>query len=1210
MGLTRYLTAVYAVSMTSAELIMRCNELLSGADRLARDTQRLIRWRAWVVSLSAILAGVLAVLLADVVLRREEQGLRILASIGTLGLIIGVYLRVVRPARRLKVSRLQIARWVSHSKVEVPPKLVEALQLAELIASEATPPAGVAAAERVSRESFGSDGFQHAAMTGWLEENRPPAWESFINRSAWWRQLGILGCVCVVFFGAFVSAPPRVSHALGRLLNPVGRLPWPLADDLQLVDPPAVIALGESVQLEVVDLRPPLPGQVDLLVREVERSSLTSTKRVTATLLDDMAIANLRSLKTAIEVCPVGGEHVTRRWHRIDVVQPPRIVDYAFEIAPPSYSQLPKRRISGERISVLAGSSVVLKGMFETPLDSITGAFEFDTDVIKSDRQPAQSEDWRTAWCAVLGKDGLSFSVGDSRGSAIQVRASMRWQLILITRDGLRVRLPDVWSVEAKPDLQPQVVVQRSRVAAVTSGGKIAVKGSASDDYGLRRVELVVIVGDKPSDRPEYRIEIEEYDEETVQRRSEFRREFELAELFGAQVEVVEELTGFLVSVEVTDTLGQVTRGSEQPFEVKSPTEIIAAVGVEQTLIAQQLSDIVRLQRENQTRGNRAVSQLSSDDDLEQADASAIEVVARTQAEVGRQLGDPQIGLTQRITAATDSLSRNGLAGDQLFQQLNQLANEVRDLSIREARDATDLASQAAAVAAKNVAENRSASGFLMQKLSAVVESGQNLLSRLEGLQDRVAREQSVQQLASDLQNVLQQQRVLQDEAEAVQLQSLDANDESYRLRLGQLAGDQALLADELDALMQRVSSLAGATDDDVSAASGGQVGEAFSSLQQAAEEIAQAATGSAMRRASDRFRDENFADASNEQSDAADSLAKALSQAGLAQQGNASSLQQMAEQTRTQTRLIRELAEAQRALAESFANRNSSAGVTLTLSDQQQSLMRNTRIAKDVAETNDEASLVDQLGDVIDLQQIAASVEQGERAVAATASKQAADQLDRIVQRLDERSEELAGELRKQQAFDLQARLVELADRQREIVDEIRAAADASNPGFESDPTSLAITRSLLAQQQEVETMVRDVEQLPTFTWALNRVASLLDLGKAASERGRLRPDAEDASVQAMQLLEHALSAISQPERNTGDDLSAGDPSPGQPAQSGGPAYSMASLRLLRALQLDLRQQLSDLSNLPDSRRRSRLRAALAGQQEALVELLETMQK
>lgn len=1196
--------------MTSAELRKRCKELLVGADRLALDTQRLVRWRALVVSLSVVFAGVLAVLLADVSLRREEQGLRILAFVAVLSLLLGVYLRIIRPAWQFKVTRTQIASWASRSTVDVPPKLVEAMQLADVIAGDGTVSSEVSAGRRgVFPESFGSEGFQQAAMKAWLAENRIPAWESYINSSAWWRQLGVLGCVCIALLIAFASLPTAISHAFGRLVNPVGRLPWPLADDLQLVNPPAVVALGESVQLEVVDLRPPLPRQVDLLVREVGVRGRANATRVPTTLLDEMAIANLRSLKSAIEVCPVGGEHVARRWHRIDVVQPPRIVDYYFEIEPPVYSHLPKRKISGRRITVLAGSNVVLNGVFEKPLAGIAGDFEFEADVIKGDSQPLTSTDWKAAWSAGLGADGVSFIVGDADGMPSQVRASMRWQLVLKSRGGLNVRLPEVWSVEAKVDHPPQVVVKKPRLAAVAVGGKIAVSGEASDDYGLRRVELVVSAGEESVNGPEYRLEMGELSADGPQRRLEFGREFEMAELLGSIDESTEEMTSFAVAVEVTDTLGQVTRGAAQPYEVKLPSEIASAMGAEQSLIAQQLSDIVRLQRENQTRGNRAVSQLSSGDALEQADASGIDVVARTQAEVGRQLGDPNVGLSGRITAALDSLQRNGLTADPLFQQLNQLATELSDLSTREARDATDFATQAAASAAKSVAENRSADGMLKQQLAGAVDSGQKLLSRLEGLQDRVAREQSLQQLASDLQGILQQQNVLQDETEAVQLQSLDSGDDSYALRLGQLAGDQALLADELDSLMRRVAKLGGDVGSDTSNAPG-EMNDVLLNLQKASEAIAGEATGNAMRRASDRLRDENFADATNEQADAADSLARALSQAGLVEQGITSDLKQMAEQTRTQMRLIRELAIAQRTLAEDFAQRVFDPDAAIALAGRQAALLRRTRVANDVTQTNGQRSLAGQLDGVIDLQRTASEFGVDERSIATAASKQAADDLERIVRRLDERSEELAGELRKQQAFDLQTRLAELADRQREIVQEIDAAVEMINSRFEPDDRTLAITQSLLAQKQDVETTIREVEQLPTFTWALQRVASLLELGKAAAERDRLRPDAEDVSRQALQLLEHALSAIQQPEGDAGVEAAAGEPSPRQDSEPEGQAYSMASLKLLRALHADLRQQLRVLSNSTDLPRRDRQRAALAVQQEALVELLETMQK
>ncbi len=1155
----------------------------------------MVWWRAIIQSIVALAGTALIVTLLDVWLRREELGLRILGVAIIVAVAITTYIRILRPAWRFRVTRSEIAEWVSSSDGERR-KLVEAVQLAEVFQQVGTP------ADRETAATpglpHGSPGFLLAALQQWFERNEAPKWKSHLNSRALWRPTVLLAAILLSAFIAFLVAPSVFRHAAARLANPLAANPWPLADELRLRNPPAVVALGEAVQLEITDIHPPLPERVDLMVRLVDDDASTqkTSQRIPAAMIGDQAIANLRPLTQAVEVRPVGGEDTGGRWHRIDVIRPPELEDYHFEILPPKYTQMPPERVTGRRIGVLAGSKVRFSGTFAAQLSGLGARFQFASTAVESSKIPI---DWQTQWESILASDGQQFTVGTKSGQAADIFASMRWQFVLATRDGLTVQLPEVWSVDAMPDKPPTVSAQPSRLSVVTADGQVRITGRATDDFGIAQLDLLVVT----EDGKEYRRSIAKYASPASQKSASFTHTLAIKDLFGGEKST--ESPPMQVFIEGFDALGQTTRVSVQKLSIREPDIVLAELTNEQAEIAQQLSDVVRLQADNLHRLDRAATQIDSSDDFQQSDADELESVARTQSDVLRQLNDPSTGLKQRISEALDSLVRNRLdqqhrAAESLETQLSNMRDRISELSQRDALAAADSASRMSATAARNVADARGVQRQLQRQIELAQQSSEELLSGLQRLQDRVATSQARRQLANDLVEVLNQQKTLRRETDQVQLDSLDRTAiNAYQQGLRQLTLDQTLLADNLKALVDRADRLASRTSDSQET-DASQQQEALE-LGRAAEEIRQAGVTATMRKVSDRLRGENFADAATGQASAIESLEQAL---GTSQSGTttiASELEQLANQARSQTRKLRQLADQQQQLSDDLAQPNTNHDVLQKLASRQEQLRKQTEQLRQQAVSSGRGELADQLETIAKEQSKASENAIRDSQVASDSASRAAEGLGASADWLENRADALAEQLRRQQSLSLEEQLAALVVTQSDILLQIRKSVDLDNVA----ENSITITQLLLSQQQSTARTRRSIDQLPTFAWALEQVDRSLERARAAAQRQRLVPQAERAAETALRWLEQAAIAIQSVEDelspNPSGDALTGEENEASPNSTTVQQPPLASIKLLRALQADIRNETLRLQAAPASLERSRGLSDLATQQEAL---------
>ncbi|MEZ6074164.1 MAG: hypothetical protein R3C56_00385 [Pirellulaceae bacterium] len=204
------------------------SELLDGAGRLAAAARRVMRWQAMLTCLAVGLAVLLLLMLGDMLLRREELGLRVLSLLAWL-LVLGWSVnKWLRPAWRFSLTPVQVAQWIEGERPELEQRLSTAVELAHLPAADTR---------------FGSSLFRDAALRAWsggsafdwsrhLEQRGLRAGTIARGR---WSDRGSMDCVADGNAIGFADWLCR-----GAL--------WPHRDQLHILQLPTVVAAGSELQ--------------------------------------------------------------------------------------------------------------------------------------------------------------------------------------------------------------------------------------------------------------------------------------------------------------------------------------------------------------------------------------------------------------------------------------------------------------------------------------------------------------------------------------------------------------------------------------------------------------------------------------------------------------------------------------------------------------------------------------------------------------------------------------------------------------------------------------------------------------------------------------------------------------------------------------------------------------------------------------------------
>ncbi len=1175
-------------------------ELLAGASGLAIKGQRLLRWLA-VVNWLTISVVVLALLVFfDALLQREEFGLRILAVVTLFATIGYAGYRTLLPAWKFTPTPLQMARWVERSHPEAGEQLSTAVQLAAI---------------PVDERKFGSAQFRDSAIEDWVRGGFHPEWESYLDTGRWWKSVTCFAVLMLTLIACFLIWPQESWIGLARLTAPWAARPWPRADRLELQNPPLAVAAGSQNQVEIIDARPPLPEKVDLLLRPAAEES-SSVTLIPATVVGEMAVANLPPAELAFEIRAVGGEDQAMPWHRVEVVRPPLVDSFHFQVETPAYAGGESSEIVGKRIPALAGSRIQFRGHLSAPVRGLgLKLFAPVAPQVAAPQDGQPSESNASGWEIKLRDNLQDFVIADADGGPWTARQSTSWQISVQTVDDLQITLPDLWSIDVIRDAPPVVLVREPAMREVSATALLPLFGQATDDLGLVRVvaraqmgqpvRTELLAGESNTTalaENEASIELNIWEamvdsedpsklSKSVPKQKAIDTTWEL--LRELQAVADSNSTSFegqdvTVWIEATDTLGQLGKSQPQRFVIRTEEQLLATLADKQRQLLEQIRDLSNSQRKNRELAARTAEVIAQSRMADQGAVDALASVAQIQATISRQLSRGNASLSSAIEDMADLYEMNQLTDAPGLRELGQWKRQIGDISETSMPAALQTAHEAHQTIGNELAKSapNSLAGINADQLVQLEESAaaQALVAdQLQSLLDRASQTEAVQQVQRELQSVLSDQRQHKLDTEAFQLQEVvsENEDRSVSERAG-LSVDQQSMARRLDGLVARIRALDSSGDNDD--------GSQLAGARKAADILVGRQASDLMRRSADRIQEQQLAEAIQLQDEIVEILEEARGQAPNSGSRAGNTLAEQAAELLKSSQAVSALAEQQAALAERISAGTGNEPAEALAQKQSQLRAETDQQARELARQAGDTSESQPLDGAIEEQDTALTeLAQDDLSAAGQSAEQAAEQLARVADDLDRQSRQLDNAAKQQKIFELAHAIDKLVEQQQAVVEELEELAGLQ---VFSQTTNLDERMRTVARVQEeirrtVVKLRNETAQLPAFDWALEQAIADMARCAAASERFLISPDAVEAAHAALRKLvivqEAIQSTTDAPSPASGD--AAGNDAQADQSPNDRLVPPLASLKLLRGLQADVNQQTKALDMDPARR-------------------------
>ena len=1150
------------------------NQIASEVGGLVSAAKRVFRFRAVLLWAAIVFAALLVFISVDMLVRREEIGLRILFFLAWATCAVVAAYFWIKPAWKFAPTKMDVARWIEQAQPELGERLSTAVELADASHED---------------DRFGSLQFRDAALRGWSALAPRVDWKSYLDHSSWLRALATLGGALLFIFVVAIWRPSDVRLAVARLLAPWADLPWPMQDQLQFVNLPKVIASGQELNLEIIDLQAPMPETIKLLLRYPDSDSPQELITYPAKNMADVALATIPSVDQPIEIRAVGGDDVQMAWHRVDVAQPPKLESFRFKIEPPEYSGRPATEIVGNRIQALVGSRIQFIGRFAEPVLKIEVAKQS-----KSNESPSESKVEQAG--VELNSNGRDFewTVTDEN-SPLGVQ-SWRWKVT--ARTDLTIESPEIWSVELTADAVPMVTLKEQELSQLSPEAALLVQGNATDDLGLVDVSLRWQIEGSDMVEPG-KFSLWELSSSGASEQREFAvdRTWQLDSSLGL-------LAGQRLNLwlEARDSLGQIGKSSPQSLEVREAADVLESIAERQSQLLEQVRAITEAQRRNSQLAARSREIVEQADSVRREEIDALANVAQMQQSINNQLSAERNSIAESLRTLSKLLDNNQLSETDIAQQLKALSQRIDNVSDGELTKALSDSQRALEQSNTDATANAKPSKALKDALVASEASQNEALAELQGLTDRLAQSEALRVVERELGQVLNQQQSLRRDTDNLELRRLAGmNKEDFQANRAGLQSDQQGLAQSVEQLQKRAKALAEAMPAEQAALK--------SQVEQAIERLTKDQVSSEMRTATESIANDRFVEATETQAAIVDSLRDALQKLS---SSTARNLEGQLGQMRSTATELKELASAQSELAQKLSA-SDAARKAAELASEQRSLQQQTEDQKSRADQLGDSQTEQALNQATQSQQSAAdSVERGQASQAAKQARDAAKQLADAAKDSEKRAKELEREVAEQQLMQLGAALSQLVSQQQPVVEKLDEAGRTQLDALGEEDRKVAEQelRQLASRQEAVRQMVRDVreraDKLPAFDWTLEQAE--LDMAKAvaAAQRFRIAPDATESATRALRKLEQAATAMKRPDQkpeakenaNQSEEDAAEEDKP-----KGRPVPPIASLKLLRGLQSDVNsetKQLSESGSIMAPERAQRLQQ-LSDQQQAL---------
>lgn len=227
-------------------------------------------------------------------------------------------------------------------------------------------------------------------------------------------------------------------------------------------------------------------GVVPPFVELVTRSNSGGEQRIPMSRRGEARFRTvLRRTLQSMTLFARGGDDDGTRSVRVEILVPPAATDIETTVEAPAYTGRATNVSEGGLVEALPGSTVTIRFRATTPLSSARLDFQ------ESEMQVVAAVETQ----ADTGTSDVESKLHVARFTMPE--KTDRYRLSLVAENGLAELAPSFYSVIPIPDEKPRIRLfsPSGSLQAMTVGSRLPLRWFASDDFGLRRVQLRASIG-------------------------------------------------------------------------------------------------------------------------------------------------------------------------------------------------------------------------------------------------------------------------------------------------------------------------------------------------------------------------------------------------------------------------------------------------------------------------------------------------------------------------------------------------------------------------------------------------------------------------------------------------------------------------------------------------------------------------------------------
>lgn len=1107
--------------------------------------------QAWGWTAAASLAAALTAGGIDAALRLRAWPLRVVLTAGVLGVIFWSVRRWIGPWWRSSFSNVQIARRLEALHPRLGERLSSGLAFLQQETSDA-------------RE--GSLELRYAVIAEAEAIAADLPLERCIDSRPRNHALALCGALLLVAVALLAVQPANFARAATRLVWPVGGPVWPPRHQLELVQAPSAVALGESFEVEVVDKNGRLPADAAITLQFEPGSSGAPSRRSERHLLQQRGnklVFRIEQTLQGFRYRVTGGDDDSLPWQELLVVQPPKLTDLISKVQPPAYSGLRPDR-GGRLIKLLAGSVLTVEGQ----LDRAASAVRLQAEGVEHLPQ------------IVLAADRLSFTTATH--AQWQPPKSAHIWIELVDETGSVTGRDGPLELQVIADAPPTISWdQPGDHSAFTTQALVPVVATIKDDLAVARVELRFAAIGSEAMAPQTVVLFEQA-RATAKPLGEGESRPVTHAWDLSQLSLAADGVAVSLQLAARDFHGQETLSPPRRISLISTQDMHSRLVQRQGAILEQLGEVLRLQKQARTLIAEVAARQADEGKWQPRDLDVLQSADLQQRQVQRLLKNPDDGLAKQIELLLAELQANRLGEEGIASRMKSLERQVWRLNEEvlpplEEELATALKSARLRSEKERNAADGSDCADEPLPLQRVFEQQDRAVTALESMLGELSQWDSFSRIAREVGLLKTEQQKLREQTETVRVALALAQRDAEPLNLAKQAAQRQLeAARQFDKLQQRMETLLAKLQDSDPVAAG--------SLADALEGAQRLAIGGQMRSAARQLQDAKPGEAVQAQDQVLAGLSEVLDR--LASRRDQDAKRQLAALNAAAGELEQ--------LTARGANLAREAALAKASQDpQKRQLQRLTkdaqRLAKEVAElarklerlqARNPAEAAKRAGQ--SLTQGGQSAAGGDGAAAEQQAKAALEDLQNAKQQLQQDIQQAQADLVREQLARLETELAGLLKRQQNLLAETERLDAARRMSGKLTAAQLASLRNLTDEQQLLAEAVRQSSEAfssgEAFELALHGVQQAMQRAHRSLARSQTDAATQTAQQQAIARLKQLLDAARSQAQQPQDDGQQPPPGQEQPGGEQAEVRSIGELKLLETLQLEINRRTTEL--------------------------------